>query len=58
MLSLEVWQCYLFSGGDDNVVRVWSTVTWSCLYKLRAHEDEVWALKVLPDGTLITGNRS
>lgn len=56
VLSLEVWKSYLFSGGDDNVVRVWSTLSWTCVFVLRAHEDEVWALRVLPNGILITGS--
>jgi WD40 repeat protein len=56
VLSLEAWKSYLFSGGDDNVVRVWSTLSWTCIFLLRAHEDEVWALRVLPDGSLITGS--
>eukprot|EP01035_Chromulina_nebulosa_P019810 gene19810-25754_t len=56
VLSLEVWNHYLFSGGDDNIVRVWNTYDWSCVHLLRAHGDEVWALRVLSDGQLVTGS--
>jgi len=56
VMSLEVWEDKLFSGGDDSVVRVWNTTNWTCEQLLRAHEDEVWSLRVTTEGCLVTGS--
>ena len=70
---METCSNFLFSGGDDCVVRIWNIHNWNCIQMLRAHrvrathviqaliirvcsQDEVWALKVLEDQTLITGS--
>jgi WD40 repeat protein len=55
VLSLEVFEDKLISGGDDAVVRVWNTNTWSCERTFRAHSDEVWTLKRF-GAYLITGS--
>lgn len=56
VLSLETCNNFLFSGGDDCIVRIWNINNWNCVQLLRAHKDEVWALKIIEDKTLLTGS--
>jgi WD40 repeat protein len=57
VLSLEVFEESLISGGDDSVIRIWNTNTWICEWLLRAHQDEVWSIRMLrSDACLVTGS--
>lgn len=38
VMSLEVYEDKLISGGDDSVVRIWNTNNWTCERMLCAHQ--------------------
>jgi hypothetical protein len=46
----------LISGSDDKVVRIWDTVSGSCIGSLKGHEEPVSSLAVLGDGRLASGS--
>ena len=56
VMSLEVSDEKLISGGDDNIIRVWNTNSWTCERVIRAHDEEVWSLLMTPGGQLISGS--
>lgn len=56
VMSLEVCGEKLISGGDDSLIRIWNTNNWTCEQILRAHEDEVWSLRITADNLLISGS--
>eukprot|EP01038_Epipyxis_sp_PR26KG_P015624 gene15624-21117_t len=56
VMSMEVCDDKLISGGDDFVIRIWNTNNWTCERVLIAHQDEVWTIKMNCDGSLVTGS--
>jgi WD40 repeat protein len=56
VMSLEVCDDKLVSGGDDSIIRIWNTNSWTCERIISAHHDEVWAIFMTPMGSLITGS--
>eukprot|EP01041_Mallomonas_annulata_P001883 gene1883-3651_t len=60
VMSLEVVgqgvHMRLVSGSDDAAIKIWNTSSWTCERVLRAHQDEIWALRSTGDSTLVTGS--
>eukprot|EP00755_Sulcionema_specki_P010903 Sspe_Gene.47686::Locus_24438_Transcript_2_3_Confidence_0.286_Length_3554::g.47686::m.47686 len=46
---------WLFSG-SKGVIKVWSISGRKCQKQIEAHTDAVWALKLMPDGKLVSGS--
>jgi|688.fasta_scaffold01174_49 hypothetical protein len=46
----------IISGSDDKVIRIWNTVSGSCIASLEGHEDPVISLAVLGNGCLASGS--
>ena len=42
----------LASGSDDDTVKLWDTVTHTCLATLKGHSNSVWALALVSDTVL------
>lgn len=36
-MSLQVYQDKLISGGDDAIIRIWNTNSWTCESLLKGH---------------------
>jgi WD40 repeat protein len=41
----------LFSGSDDNTIKVWDVATGACVQTLQGHAEWVWSVCVLADGS-------
>jgi len=60
VMSLEVVgqgaRMRLVSGSDDAAIKIWNTSSWTCERVLRAHQDEIWAMRCTSEGSLVTGS--
>ena len=46
----------IYSGSDDNTVRVWNPETCNTICSLIGHSGTITSIAVLPDGRVVTGS--
>ena len=47
---------YLASGGNDNTIKIWETLTYTFVRRLVGHKENVLTLEILSNGNLASGS--
>lgn len=47
---------YLASGADDDVIKIWETVTFTFVRRLVGHDNSIYTLEILSNGYLASGS--